>query len=146
MIQTNNKLNEKDLNNIFRDYKLKIESKTQFEEIYIASDDINNLIILLNWCFIHKNNFFVENFNKKSVFSVCLAYNIFKTNILSDNNYTRLFDKIELPQLKMFKFILHNYINNYTIIQSDEYNTRLCETVTKNSMNNCIQYLNGYIK
>jgi hypothetical protein len=137
-------------NSIFKDYTLKIKTKLYNSNITSGnletiSDDINNLIILLNWCFLTKNNFFVSNFNNKCIFSVNIFYNQLKTNILSKNLFDdidNIFDEIPKTNLKTIKFILHNYINNYDSISSIDTNKELCEKISKVSIKNCIDYIN----
>lgn len=128
---------------IFKDYTLKIKNKLHVENNDVISEDINNLIIFLNWCFQKKNNFFINDFNKKNIFSVCVSYNQLKTNVLSKevfNNITEIFTKIDDNNLKTIKFILHNYITNYNEIHLS--NNDLCEKIQKNSIINCITYIN----
>lgn len=139
----------KNSNPIFKDYTIKIQNKLLFgannTEKVTISNDINNLIILLNWCFLKKNNFFVVDFNKKNIFSVCKSYNQLKTNILSKELFfvtESIFDKIETMNLKTIKFILYNYLNTYDVLSNESSNTELCEKVTKDSIKNCIQYIN----
>jgi hypothetical protein len=137
---------EENNNQIFKDYSLKIKNKLNLENNEnndIISDDINNLIIFLNWCFQKRNNFFILDFNKKNIFSVCTTYNQIKTNVLSKDSFNELnniFDKIDYNNLKTLKFILHNYITNYNDIQIS--NTELCEKISKVSIKNCITYIN----
>lgn len=134
---------EENNNQIFKDYTLKIKNKLQLENNDVISEDINNLIIFLNWCFQKKNNFFIKDFNKKNIFAVCVSYNQLKTNVLSKesfNSIPEIFSKIDNNNLKTIKFILHNYITNYNEIQL--VNTDLCEKIQKNSTINCITYIN----
>jgi hypothetical protein len=136
-------------NPIFKDYILKIKNKSFFEDKDIVSEDINNLIILLNWCFHKKNNFFIEDFNKKNVYPICISYNQLKTNILSKEYFDKISDifyKIDAINLKTLKFVLYHYINNFDVISTNDDNYELCETVTKNSIKNCINYLTKYLE
>jgi len=129
---------------IFKDYRLKIKEKTHITNAGEISENINNLIILLNWCFLKKNNFFIDDFNKKNIFSVCKTYNQLKTNILSKDyfiEYKNIFEKIDSTNIKTLKFILNNYVNNFNIINSDTKNTELCQKISKNSMRDCLNYL-----
>ena len=138
---------ENQINSIFRDYTIKIEPKL-YNNSKVSADDVNNLVIFLNWCFIHRNNFFIEEFNKKSVFSICDLYNQLKTNILTvkkniDNELSPgdLLYNISHEKLKTLKFILQNYINNHDSLILDSYHNRLCQKVTKDSVKNCLQYI-----
>lgn len=133
-------------NPIFKDYILKIKNKSYFPESDVVSTDINNLIILLNWCFHKKNSFFIPDFNKKNIYPICISYNQLKTNILSKDYFHKIhniFHKIEIQNLKTLKFVLHQFIKNYDEILSDESNTELCQIITKDSIKNCIGYINS---
>lgn len=129
---------------IFKDYRLKIKEKTHISNSGEISENINNLIIFLNWCFLKRNNFFIDDFNKKNIFSVCKTYNQLKTNILSKEyfiEYKNIFEKIDIPNIKTLKFILNNYVNNFNVINTDTKNTELCQKVSKDSMKSCLTYL-----
>lgn len=94
-------------NNIIVDYKSK--TKNICKNMNLSSDDVNQLVIFLNYCFLTKNNFFVENFNKNMLKNVYHVYNTIKTNIIScDNN---LYTDIDISELKLLKFILNNFVN-----------------------------------
>ena len=60
---SNKEISEK----IFKDYTEKIDNKILHcdpnEINMVTSKDYNNLIILLNWCFAKRNNFFIVDFN-----------------------------------------------------------------------------------
>lgn len=140
-----NNVNDKN-NPIFKDYVLKIKSKSFFQDSDIIAEDVNNLIILLNWCFHKKNNFFISDFNKKNIYPICISYNQLKTNILSKelfDNVGCVFQKINGQNLKTLKFVLHQFINNYDEIGTDTSNTELCQKVTKQSIKNCLGYINS---
>lgn len=140
---------------IFKDYSPKIKEKLyNTENLNEKSSDINNLIILLNWCFHTKNNFFVPNFNKRLVHPVCFAYNKIKNNILTQNVFYKIedvFTDIPKENIKTLKFILLRYINIYDSLPDSEPITNnqnintLWETVTKKSIKNCISYMESYV-
>lgn len=129
---------------IFKDYTEKINNHL-FLNPDIKASEINNLIILLNWCFNEKNNFFAENFNKKLVFSIYELYNQLKSNILNNDSQVDIFDKIDVPKLKTLKFILYNYISIYDKLSKNEKYFELCEAVNKQSIKKCLNFLNTYI-
>lgn len=142
-----NSVKDKNIQNpIFKDYVLKIKSKSYFNDSDVIAEDVNNLIILLNWCFHKKNNFFISDFNKKNIYPICISYNQLKTNILSKEffeNVGSIFQKINEQNLKTLKFVLHQFINNYDEIYLDESNTELCQKITKQSIKNCLGYINS---
>lgn len=130
-----------------KDYSLKIESKFDFlpeiKNKKQASKDINCMIILLNYCFLKKNNFFIENFNKNVVKTVWKVYNTLKTNILT-NNRVDLFEGIKAQELKSIRFIISNTVNNYNKIM--ENNNDLCSLISVNSLKHCLIIIGAVIK
>lgn len=146
-----------DNNQIFKDYTPKIFNKLyNGENLQEKSEDINNLVILLNWCFNTKNNFFIDDFNKRLVHPVCDSYNKLKTNILSSDvfyNIEEVFKDIPEENIKTLRFILLRYINIYDVLKEDhssnnpKYNIdTLWEKVTKKSIKNCVLYMNNYVQ
>ena len=137
---------ENNTNQIFKDYTLKIKNKLNIDnhDKLLLSEDINNLIIFFNWCFLKKNNFFIHDFNKRNIFLVCTSYNQIKTNILSKeifNEISDIFENIPENNLKTIKFILYQYTNKYDDLSKETSNTDLCQKISKDSMKNCIAYI-----
>jgi len=143
-------LTDKQISGIFKDYTEKILPKINKylltkNAVNISANDINNLVVLLNWCFLLKNNFFIKDFNKRLVFAICDAYNQLKTNILSPDDNMCILDNIDIEKLKTMKFILHQYVSIIDTLQEDTYYTDLCKTVTKASIKKCLAFVNGFI-
>ena len=125
---------------IFKDYTNKLNLKFESDK----SADINSMICYFNWCFLYKNNFFVNNFNSKYIKNVCDTYNTLKTNILV-NTDKDIFNNIHIAELKRLKFILHNYIHRYSELSKNPNNKLLCELITIDSIRNCISMVNEKI-
>lgn len=132
---------DKNFNIIFKDYTNRLHEKFEVDK----ASDINNMVAFFNWCFFHKNNFFVEKFNIKFIPNVCEAYNKLKTNILSKNNNSDIFENIPISELRRIKFIMYNYIQNYDIISEKSENKLLCNIVLPETMRNCILYISEKI-
>lgn len=152
MNQTTQPKNILENSQVFKDYTTKIANKLyDSENPKEKSEDINSLVILLNWCFNTKNNFFIEDFNKRLVHPVCDSYNKLKTNILSPDVFysiEEVFKDIPQENIKTLKFILFRYINIFDIIseETDTFNTHLlCQKVSKKSIKNCIAYMTNYV-
>jgi hypothetical protein len=128
---------------ILNDYTLKIKGKIPANS-NLTSSDINEFIALFNYCFHQKNNFFVQNFNKKVIKNILVCYNQIKTNILS-NEITDIFANLEIDNIKLLRFILINFINNFETINTLD-NSELCDVISKDSMKRCLHYLNNIIK
>lgn len=128
---------------IFKDYSEKIAKKLS-TDVVIKPSDINELIILLNYCFQQKNDFFIPNFNKKVIKHIYLLYNKLKTNILT-NEIEDLFSGISKENIKLLRFIIINFVNNFETI-NNESNENLCVYVSKESMRRCIKYLSELLK
>lgn len=122
----------------YKDYTEKLKNKLPEQE----ATDINNLIVFLNYCFMKRNNFFVNNFNKKTINGVCTAYNLLKTHILKPND-KNIFDNINIDGLKSIRFIILNAVNNYSIIKDN--NTELCSIISRESLKRCLIILNKQI-
>lgn len=120
---------------IYKDYSKKIKTKI-LNTPEIIESDINEFVALLNYCFQKKNNFFIENFNKRVIKNVYLSYNQIKTNILTPS-INDVFDSVSIDNIKLLRFIVVNFINNFDIINSKD-NEDLCEYVTKDSMKRCL--------
>lgn len=106
-------------------------------------EDINNIIVLLNYCFLYKNNFFVENFNKKVIKNITLTYNQIKTNIFT-SSITDIFYSVELCNIKLLRFIIINFINNYEKIKPN--NQELCLIISIDSLKHGLLKLNQLLK
>lgn len=132
--------------NIFKNYSKKIQQKiVGFEEFYIMkAEDLNNLIVLLNWCFHTHNDFFVTDFNRKYIGNVIQTYNQLKTNIISYKELD-VFNHLTKKNLNLLKFILYQYINQYDAL-TDDFHKELVETVSKDSIQRCINQIKLYLK
>lgn len=139
----NNNLNyiDSDFKLIFKDYTNKLREKFDNDK----SSSINNMVILLNWSFFFKNNFFVEKFNNKYVHNVCESYNMLKTNILGKSDNNDIFDNINESELRRLKFILFNYVQSYNKISTDPKNKMLVSVVNVESIRDCIYMINNKI-
>ena len=127
----------------FQNYEKKIKPK--LANSVLTPEDFNSLIVLLNWCFITKNDFFIDNFNRKFVRPICTTYNQIKTNILTKDE-TDIFHNISEANLKQLKYILYQYVNNFDAISANETNTELCLKVSKQSIKNCVHFILEYLK
>ena len=120
-----------------KDYKLqiicKLDNLKSIKDKNIFSSDMNDFISLLNYSFLMKNDFFIDNFNQTVIRIIYPAYNKIKTNIISKNcNY--LFESLTIQQLKSIRFIILNAINNYEKIP--------CQIISKNSLFHCLTVIN----
>ncbi|MDE6289278.1 MAG: hypothetical protein K2L64_00770, partial [Ureaplasma sp.] len=87
----------------------------------------------LNYSFLMRNDFFIDNFNKKVLRIIYPAYNKIKTNIITAScNY--LFESLSNQQLKSIRFIVLNAINHYEKIP--------CQIISKNSLFHCLTVIN----
>lgn len=127
---------------IFKDYTNRLHEKFNVDK----ASDINNMVAFFNWCFFHKNNFFIEKFNIKFIPNVCESYNKLKTNILTKNNNSDIFENISVGELRRLKFILYSYIQNYDKISKESNNKLLCNIVNTDSIRNCIRYVTEKIE
>jgi hypothetical protein len=141
MILNQNNLTNK--NTFYRNYTKKIVQKPDIESEDHAKS-FNDLIILLNFCFNKKNNFFIKNFNKVKIGNISKAYNQMKTNILSNDNNPILFD-INPSDLKIFLFIIRNFNYCYLEISKDTENQELCSLISKSSLDLCSKHINSSI-
>ena len=126
---------------IYKDYTEKINKKINTS--IIIGSDINELIVFLNYSFREKNNFFIENFNQKSIKTVYLLYNQLKTNILVPE-IIDIFNNISIDKLKVLRFILVTTINNFTIIKNN--NEELCQHISEESFQRILKYINILLK
>lgn len=135
---------------IFCDYTKKIGERFYILKNKDFSDDVNSLLILLNFCFIEKNNFFVNEYNNKNVKDVQGFYNSLKSNILNKEllftEEHQLFEKINKFQVKNVIFILKNYVYNFNNIFTeqtlkDEKLLKIKEICTQQKMRNLLKVL-----
>ena len=122
------------------DYKQQIVNKLNnlesIKDKKIFSSDLNDFINMMNYSFLMKNDFFIDNFNKKVIRIIYPAYNKIKTNIISDNcNY--IFESVTQQQLKSLRFIIINAVNNYGKIP--------CDLISKSSLFHCLTAINEAI-
>lgn len=129
---------------LYVDYEEKIKNKFHILKDKDFPQNLNNLIIMLNYSFKEKNNFFVSNFNEKNIFLVTGFYNQLKTNILNKDliiDNKQIFDNIEFTKIKSIKFIVVNFIKNFESIQ--ENHTELCSKIDKESFQKILKTLNS---
>jgi len=129
---------------IYKDYSEKIKNKIP-ENSELKCNDINEFIALLNFCFQKRNNFFITNFNKRVIRNIYVSYNQIKTNILTPS-ITEIFYNIEYDNIKLLRFIVINFMNNFEIITNNDENKELCDYVEKDSIKHCLHYLNDILK
>lgn len=110
------------------DYRSK--TKNMCTEMNLPAEDINSLVMFLNYCFTMKNNFFIENFNKGMIKNVYHVYNKMKTNIFSENE--NLYASLLPSDTKLLKFILSNFLSNYKKISDEQIKSYINETQLKN--------------
>lgn len=122
-----------------KDYTNKIKTKITKKSTTTPAD-INNIIILLNYCFLNKNDFFVDNFNKRSIKNLNYFYNILKTNILNAN-ILDIFNNTKKEDILLLKFIISNFLNNYEKIRDN--NEKLCDLISQSSLKRIISELNS---
>lgn len=130
--------NQDIISTVKRDYTKKIQGRYD-----INSSDINEFISLMNYCFLMKNNFFVENFNKKTTKNIYLCYNQMKTNILNPNN-NDLFENVTKESLKSVKFVLTNFISKFEKITNENENV-LTQFCSKNGIRKFLDSINTKI-
>lgn len=78
----------------------------------LMQSDINEFLSFINYCFLVKNNFFVDNFDFKSLKYIYIAYNSIKSNIL-DKDCIDLFKGLDITTMKTLNFIVRNLIFHY---------------------------------
>lgn len=110
------------------DYRSK--TKNMSTEMNLPAEDINSLVMFLNYCFTMKNNFFIENFNKGMIKNVYHVYNKMKTNIFSESE--NLYASLLPSDTKLLKFILSNFLSNYKKISDEQIKSYINETQLKN--------------
>lgn len=129
---------------IFKDYTEKIRGKLNIIPncTSIKPEEFNSLIILLNYCFMKQNNFFIDSFNRRNIKVICNTYNQIKTNVLNREEHD-IFNICNCESLKMIKFILIQFLSKYDTIKNTD--IILCQKVSKSSIKACHQYLTTYI-
>lgn len=110
------------------DYRSK--TKNMCTEMNLPAEDINSLVMFLNYCFTMKNNFFIENFNKGMIKNVYHVYNKMKTNIFSESE--NLYASLLPSDTKLLKFILSNFLSNYKKISDEQIKSYINESQLKN--------------
>lgn len=141
-------LSVKDVENnqqIFKNYTKKISLKmVDDQNSKISSNDFNSMIVLFNWCFYTKNNFYVNGgLSPKSLQNTVRIYNQLKSNMLNDNERD-LFGNLNVKDFKFLKFLLCQYINKYNTL-TDDFEEVLKKVVSKKSIQNCVSQINIYI-
>lgn len=130
-----------------KNYTDKISKKvicdTSINEKSEIPNDINNLIIFLNYCFLKRNSFFITNFNSYKVKNVCTMYNQLKTNILT-KTIIDIFENIDFSNIKILRFIVSTTINNYAIISDN--NAELCSIISRDSFQRLLVIINNVLK
>jgi hypothetical protein len=126
----------------YKDYTQKITPKL-FCYQHFNAKNINDLVILLNYCFLNKNNFFVDTFNKSVIKDISKFYNQLKTNILMID-ISDIFNQIYLENFKPIRFIVINFINKYKIIASN--NNELCGHISIEDAKSLLVALNSLEK
>ena len=129
---------------IFKNYSEKIRGKLNIfpDSIAINPEEFNSLIVLLNYCFTEKNNFYIDSFNKRNIKLICNIYNQIKTNIFNIEEKD-VFNLCDIKSLKMLKFILIQFLSKYDNIKQTD--IELCENVSISSIKICHQYLTVYM-
>lgn len=128
--------NDEIIKSVKIDYSKKIQGRYD-----ISSDDINGFISLMNYCFLTKNSFFIENFNTKTTKNIYLFYNQLKSNILNPYNKD-LLENVPANSLKSMKFILTNFVSKYEdIITKDKIVVEFCN---KQQIRKIIETINNH--
>jgi hypothetical protein len=109
----------------------------------LKQSDINEFLNFMNYCFLVRNNFFIENFNVKKIKHVHEAYNQIKTNIL-DKDCANLFKDVDYADIKTVNFIVKNFINNYNNFMN--INKKMIGVVSKDGMKRFKNFTNYKLK
>lgn len=128
--------NDEIIKSVKRDYSKKIQGRYD-----ISSDDINGFISLMNYCFLTKNSFFIENFNTKTTKNIYLFYNQLKSNILNPYNKD-LLENVPTNSLKSMKFILTNFVSKYEDITTKD--KIVVEFCNKQQIRKIIETINNH--
>lgn len=132
---------------IQKNYEEKIIPKLYCNNVREVATDINNIVVLLNFCFHTKNDFFIVDFNKSLTHKIMVFYNNLKNNILTEGAfYNDVFEFMDITDKSalMIRFILKRYKNNFNVIA--QYFPQLTNQVTEESIDRLISLLNEEIK
>ena len=130
---------------IFVDYTNKIK-----ERFYIIDDNefpenLNSLIVFLNYCFYKKNGFFVKNYNIKNINKVNNFYNELKSNIFNKDlvltSSKQLFNNISNDKIKNIMFIIKNYLFNFNKLEESEELNKIKNICSKERFQNLLKTL-----
>lgn len=130
---------------IFVDYTNKIK-----ERFYIIDDNefpenLNSLIVFLNYCFYKKNGFFVKNYNIKNINKVNNFYNELKSNIFNKDlvltSSKQLFNNISDDKIKNIMFIIKNYLFNFNKLEESEELNKIKNICSKERFQNLLKTL-----
>lgn len=122
------------------DYTVKIENKLSMYSF--EPKVINDIMIILNYCFVRRNNFFISDFNKNIIKRLTGVYNKIRSNILKDNIYDIFLD-ISADDLKPLHFVIKNMVNNYTTISDNQENNELCSIIHLSDLVSILRVLNN---
>lgn len=122
------------------DYTSKIENKLSMYTF--EPKVINDIMIILNYCFVKRNNFFITDFNKNIIKRLTAVYNKIRSNILKDNVYDILTD-ISDNDLKPLHFVIKTMVNSYDNISNNSENNELCSIIHLNDLVNILRALNS---
>lgn len=122
------------------DYTAKIENKLSMYSF--EPKVINDIMIILNYCFVRRNNFFISDFNKNIIKRLTGVYNKIRSNILKDNIYDIFLD-ISADDLKPLHFVIKNMVNNYTTISDNQENNELCSIIRLSDLVSILRALNN---
>lgn len=115
-------------------------SKTHYMiDNFMSQDDINSMISLLNYCFLTKNEFFINTFNHKMINNVYMAYNRMKTNIL-EPEINDIYHNIKPKDMKLLRFIMNNFVSIYNNISDTDIITKY---ITRESIINVSKSINS---
>lgn len=122
------------------DYTNKIENKLSMYTF--EPKVINDIMIILNYCFVKRNNFFITDFNKNIIKRLTAVYNKIRSNILKDNVYDILTD-ISDDDLKPLHFVIKTMVNGYDNISNNSENNELCSIIHLNDLVSILRALNS---
>lgn len=138
---------------VYKDYKNKILNKIygnkENQETIEKVSNVNDLIVFFNYCFHKRNNFFIEDFNRKSIYKICESYNKLKSNVLSTEPVSEvweIFSGIEKDNIKTLKFIIYRFLGNYENISksTDRDDVEFVSIINKKSIESCLKHLEKY--
>lgn len=132
---------------IFKNYMTSLRAKIdESKDTTLYTYDVNSMIILLNWCFKNKNNFFIDSDIRRGlVLSMIQTYNKIKSNVLCSNSHD-VFDGLSLYQLKQLRFVLSRYVMVYSRLKEDDAHDDLVSVVNIDSIKRCITRVNNNMK